>query len=106
MQTHDNLASIIEATLARNVHVMLVGMEAPTNLGEDYRMAFRAAFLQLAREYRASVTYVPFLLDGVAGDPALNQADGIHPNKEGAKVVAEHLYPKLKIMVDSVGGGG
>jgi acyl-CoA thioesterase-1 len=85
---------------------MLVGMEAPTNLGEDYRTAFRATFIQLARAYRATVTYVPFLLEGVAGHAELNQTDGIHPNKEGAKLVAENLYPKLKIMVDSLGGGG
>jgi acyl-CoA thioesterase-1 len=106
LQTHDNIAAIIDAAQAKNVHVMLAGMEAPTNLGEDYRTAFRATFLQLAREYRASVTYVPFLLEGVAGNPALNQADGIHPNKDGAKLVAENLYPKLKIMVDGLGGGG
>jgi len=83
---------------------MLVGMEAPTNLGEDYRTAFRGTFLQLARDYRANTTYVPFLLEGVAGNPALNQADGIHPNKEGARLVAEHLYPPLKVMVDGLGG--
>jgi acyl-CoA thioesterase I len=105
-QTYDNLAAIIDAALAKNVRVMLAGMEAPTNLGEDYRTAFRATFLRLARDYRANVTYVPFLLEGVAGNPALNQTDGIHPNKEGARVVADNLYPKLKIMVDSLGGGG
>ena len=105
-ETHDNLASIIEAAIAKNATVMLAGMEAPTNLGEDYRTAFRATFLQLAREYRARVTYVPFLLEGVAGDPALNQADGINPNKAGAQAVADTLFPKLKIMVDGLGGGG
>ena len=52
------------------------------------------------------MTYVPFLLEGVAGNPALNQADGIHPNKAGAQVVADTLFPKLKVMVDSLGGGG
>lgn len=105
-QTHDNLAAIIEAGLAKNVQMMLAGMEAPPNLGEDYRTAFRAAFIQLARDYRANVNYVPFLLEGVAGNPELNQADGIHPNKAGAQVIADTLYPKLKIMVDGLGGGG
>jgi acyl-CoA thioesterase I len=105
-QTRDNLAAIIDASLARNVRVMLVGMEAPTNLGQDYQTAFRATFLQLLRDYHASLTYVPFLLEGVAGHPELNQADGIHPNKAGAQIVADTLYPRLKIMVDSLGGGG
>ena len=49
---------------------------------------------------------MPFLLEGVAGNPALNQADGIHPNEEGAKIVAEMLYPRLQTMVDQLGGGG
>ena len=106
VQTHDNLAAIIDAAQGRNVRVMLIGMEAPTNLGDDYRTAFRATFIQLVRDYRGSLTYVPFLLEGVAGHPELNQADGIHPNKAGARIVADTLYPKLKIMVDSLGGGG
>ena len=45
-------------------------------------------------------SFVPFLLEGVAASPALNQPDGIHPNEEGAKVIADHLYPPLKNMVD------
>jgi acyl-CoA thioesterase-1 len=49
---------------------------------------------------------VPFLLEGVAGQPALNQADGIHPNAEGAKVIAQLLHPRLRTIVDSLGGGG
>ena len=105
-ETRDNLAAIIDAALETNASVMLAGMEAPTNLGEDYRTAFRATFLELARAYRGRVTYVPFLLEGVAGNPSLNQADGIHPNKDGAQVIAENLFPKLKIMVDGLGGGG
>ena len=105
-ETRDNLAAIIDAALETNASVMLAGMEAPTNLGDDYRTAFRATFLELARAYRGRVTYVPFLLEGVAGNPSLNQADGIHPNKDGAQVIADSLFPKLKIMVDGLGGGG
>ncbi|HEY7473974.1 MAG TPA: arylesterase [Vicinamibacterales bacterium] len=105
-QTHDNLKAIIDTARGRGVRVALCGMEAPTNLGPDYRDAFRAVFAELAREYRADVKFVPFLLEGVAGHPELNQADGVHPNELGAKVIAELLYPTLRTIVDELGGGG
>jgi acyl-CoA thioesterase-1 len=105
-QTHDNLAAIIDEALGKGVAVMLAGMEAPTNLGSDYREAFHGAFIQLARAYKGRVTFVPFLLEGVAGNPALNQADGIHPNERGAQIITEQLYPVLRTMVDQIGGGG
>ena len=99
-QTKDNLKEIIETALASGVEVLLVGMEAPTNYGEEYQRAFRGVFAQLASEYGRRITYVPFLLEGVAGVPELNQADGIHPNAQGARLIAEHLYPPLRSMVD------
>ncbi len=102
-QTQENLSQIIEQALARNVHVLLCGMEAPTNLGEDYREAFRQVYMNLVRQYSGRIVYVPFLLEGVAGNPALNQADGVHPNAEGAKVVATVVYPQLRVLVDRVG---
>ncbi|HYN05874.1 MAG TPA: arylesterase [Vicinamibacterales bacterium] len=105
-QTHDNLKAIIDTARGKGVRVALCGMEAPTNLGPDYRDAFRGVFVQLAREYRADVKFVPFLLEGVAGHPELNQADGIHPNEQGAKVIAALLYPTLRTIVDELGGGG
>ncbi len=99
-QTYENLAGIVAAADAYGVPVVLTGMEAPTNLGDDYRDAFRAAFLQVARDYRDTVIWVPFLLEGVAGHPELNQADGFHPNEKGARVIAELLYPKLRTLMD------
>ncbi len=105
-QTRTNLAAIIDDALAKNVSVMLAGMEAPTNLGQDYQTAFHALFLQLGQAYRSHVAFVPFLLEGVAGNPSLNQADGIHPNEKGAAVIADLLYPRLRTMVDQIGGGG
>ncbi len=99
-ETYDNLAGIIEAAGAEGIPVLLAGMEAPPNLGEDYRDAFRDFFVQLARDYRDIVIWVPFLLEGVAGLPAMNQADGIHPNEKGARVIAELLYPKLRTVID------
>jgi acyl-CoA thioesterase I len=104
-QTRENLKAIIDTARAKGVSVMLCGMEAPANLGPDYRDAFHELFPLLAREYR-DIKFMPFLLAGVAGDPALNQADGIHPNEQGARVIAEHLYPTLRTLVDELGGGG
>jgi len=105
-QSRENLVKIFEAVRARNARVLFAGMEAPTNLGEDYQQSFHAMFVQLAREYRDLVVYMPFLLEGVAGHPDLNQQDGIHPNKAGAMLVADNMYPKLRLMVDEMGGGG
>jgi acyl-CoA thioesterase-1 len=104
--THSNLAQIIKIARARGVEVLLCGMEAPTNLGDDYRKNFRDLFVQLVSENAGRVQFVPFLLEGVAGQPALNQADLIHPNAEGAKVIAQLVHPRLRTIVDSLGGGG
>ena len=102
-QTQENLSQIIEQALAKNVQVLLCGMEAPTNYGEDYRESFRQVYMNLLRQYTGRIAYLPFLLDGVAGNPALNQADGIHPNVEGSKIVATVVYPQLRMLVDRVG---
>ena len=99
-QTHDNIAGIVQGASAKGLGVLLAGMEAPTNLGDDYRQGFRAAFARVAREQ--SPVFVPFLLEGVAGNPALNQADGIHPTAEGQRIIANLLYPKLRDMVDQI----
>lgn len=101
-QTHDNLELIIKAAQGKDVQVVLVGMLAPPNLGPDYRDAFAKVYPDLARQYTKTVTYVAFLLEGVAGDPALNQQDGIHPTADGAKIIAEHLYPTLRNLVDAM----
>jgi acyl-CoA thioesterase-1 len=102
IQTHDNLAAIIEAALSRDVAVVLAGMQAPTNLGPDYQTAFRDAYQRLATEYAGAITFVPFLLEGVAGDPALNLPDGIHPNQDGQAVIAGLLYPGLRDIADQL----
>jgi acyl-CoA thioesterase-1 len=104
-QTKNNLVKIVQTAREKGVMVLLAGMEAPPNLGEDYQISFRAAFVEAARLSR-EIEYMPFLLDGVAGKPELNQADGIHPNKQGAALLAENMYPRLKKMIDLIGGGG
>jgi acyl-CoA thioesterase-1 len=93
--TAANLAAIVERVRARYpaAVVALVQMEAPPNLGADYTARFRAMYGDVAR--RAGARLLPFLLEGVAGDPALNQSDGIHPTEEGAKRVAENLWPAV-----------
>jgi len=77
-----------------NATILLVQMEAPPNLGQEYTSAFHAMFPELAREHGA--TLLPFLLAGVAGEQRLNQADGIHPNNEGERIVAENVWRVLR----------
>jgi acyl-CoA thioesterase-1 len=89
-----NLAAIIEASQARGVSVILAGMEAPPNNGKEYASRFRAVYPDLATSY--DIPLIPFLLQGVAGDPALNQADGIHPNADGARRVADIVWQALE----------
>ena len=75
------------------MRVVVVGMRAPPNLGGAYVDAFETVYSQLAQEHDA--TLVPFLLEGVAAVPQLNQPDGIHPNAEGQRRVAETVWPAL-----------
>jgi acyl-CoA thioesterase I len=89
-----NLASIIERAHERRVVVVVAGMQAPPNYGPEYATAFRAAFMDLARQYRTP--FIPFLLDKVGGVPELNQPDGIHPNARGAEIVAETVWNALR----------
>ncbi|HET7698541.1 MAG TPA: arylesterase [Vicinamibacterales bacterium] len=94
-----NLGGIIEAAKAKGVAVLLVGMEAPPNFGPEYTVSFRQAYRELAREHK--VPFLPFLLDKVAGNPALNQGDGIHPNVEGTAIVADTVWQALRPLVDA-----
>jgi acyl-CoA thioesterase-1 len=94
-----NLGAIVDRARERGVTVLLCGMEAPPNFGASYTQQFRAAYRQLVRDKR--VAFVPFLLEGVAGDPALNQADGIHPNAAGAQRVADIVWKQLQPILDA-----
>jgi len=93
-QMYENLELIITRVKEMGIYVVLVGMEAPPNFGSDYTAQFRQVFHTLAETYE--VPFVPFLLEGVAGIAELNQSDGIHPNAEGARRVAEHLWPVIE----------
>ena len=94
---HDNLAKIITTAQARGARVILAGMEAPPNFGAVYTRDFRDVYRDLARSY--DVVLIPFFLDGVAGVPALNQADGIHPTAEGQRLVADTIWRALAPLV-------
>jgi acyl-CoA thioesterase-1 len=89
-----NLAAVLDRARSRNVPVILAGMEAPPNYGPDYTRAFREVYQQLAAEYQ--VRFIPFLLQGVAGEASLNQGDGIHPNIRGAEIVADLVWKELE----------
>ena len=96
-QMKKNLGQIIERVRARGAAVLLAGMEAPTNSGPEYRKEAREAFKDLADQYE--VPLIPFFLEGVGGIPSLNQRDGIHPNADGTRVVAETVYKHLRPML-------
>jgi len=89
--TGANLTAILNGLAARRIPVLLSGMYAPPNLGAEYGRAFRAVFDRLGM--RPGVIYDSFFLAGVAGDSALNQPDGIHPNPEGVRRIVARLLP-------------
>ncbi len=79
--------------------ILLVGMEAPPNMGRQYTTAFRQTYIDLSRKY--DVTLLPFLLKGVGGVDTLNQADMIHPNPRGAAILAETVWRALRPLLES-----
>jgi acyl-CoA thioesterase-1 len=100
-----NIQAIIDTVKSEHpdARIVLAGMEAPPNLGARYTSSFREVFPELARANHA--TLIPFLLEGVAGVDSLNQADGIHPNPEGARVVADTVWRVLRPVLESEAAG-
>lgn len=96
-ELRQNLSTIIERAQAKHITVVLAGMEAPRNFGRDYVVKFHQVYPDVAHKY--NVALVPFLLQDVAGIPALNQRDGIHPTQEGAQIVAKNVWSILKPVV-------
>ena len=92
-----NLDTIIRKAKAKNVRVLLCGMLAPPSGGTDYSRDFINLFPDLATEHK--LDFLPFLLDGIAMKKELNQADGIHPNAEGERLMTENVYRALKPML-------
>jgi len=93
-QTKNNLSLIIQQLQQARVTVMLAGMKLPPNYGQDYTKGFEAIYPALAKQY--GLLFIPFFLEGVAGSPALNQADGIHPTKAGYRIIVEQVLKVLR----------
>ena len=98
-ETRKNLQAIIETVQGKNPNtkIVLAGMQIPPNMGKAYTSEFRNIFPELAKKNEAAL--IPFLLDDVAGNPELNQNDGIHPTVDGQKILANNVWEILKEMV-------
>ena len=96
-ETEKNLRAILTRLKAAGVKVLLTGMQAQRNLGADYVKQFDTIYPRLAKDY--NVLFYPFFLDGVALNPKLNQADGMHPNPVGVKVIVSRMLPLVKKLV-------
>jgi acyl-CoA thioesterase-1 len=94
-----NLDRMLVKAKAKNVKILLCGMFAPPTAGAEYQRDFMSIFPDLATKH--SVAYLPFLLEGIAMKRELNQADGIHPNAEGTKIMTENIFKELKPMLTS-----
>jgi acyl-CoA thioesterase-1 len=98
--TRKNLAVILAKLQAAHVPLLLLGMKAPRNLGPEYAAAFDPIYPDLAKKF--GVLFYPFMLDGVALNPKLNQADGIHPNPAGVKIIVDRMLPYVeKLMAEA-----
>lgn len=95
--TEKNIAAMLARLKSAHIPVLLLGMKAPRNLGPDYAKAFDAMYPVLAARY-GDLLY-PFVLDGVALDPKLNQADGMHPNPAGVKVIVTRMLPYVERLI-------
>jgi len=100
--TRAALSDIVRRLKARKIAVMLCGMLAPPNYGEDYAAKFNTIYPDLAKKFDAPL--YPFFLDGVAADPKLNQADGIHPTAEGVDIIVTKMLPTVQAFLGTIRG--
>ncbi len=101
-KTRANLVEAIERMQARGIQVLLVGMLAPPNMGQDYTRTFDAIFPDLAKRY--GLVFYPFFLDGVATHPDRQLSDGMHPNADGTAVMAKRFLPYAERLIDRIEG--
>jgi acyl-CoA thioesterase-1 len=101
-QTEKNLSAILAKLKAQHIPILLLGMMAPRNLGPEYARAFDAMYPKLAKQYGALL--YPFLLQGVALNPKLNQPDGLHPNPAGAKIIVARILPDVRKLAEFARG--
>lgn len=95
--TYDNLDAILSEFGRRGIPVLLAGMRSPPNMGPEYAAAFNDMYARLAEKHE--VALYPFFLEGVAADPELNQADGIHPNARGVAEIVKRMSPAVKVLL-------
>jgi acyl-CoA thioesterase-1 len=98
--TKKALEEIIKHLQAKNLPVLLAGMEAPRNLGKDYVEEFSAIYRDLAQRY--NVVFYPFFLEGVALNAGLMQGDGLHPNAKGVAKIVEGIMPKVEELLAKI----
>lgn len=96
--TKTNLSKIIDAVLDKDIKLLLTGMKAPNSYGSDYQQSFNDIYPNLAEEFKISL--YPFLLEGVALIPELNQSDGKHPNREGIQIISKNLANTIKSIIN------
>jgi len=96
--TKTNLSKIIETVLKKDIKILLTGMQAPNSYGSEYQQSFNDIYPTLAEEFQISL--YPFLLEGVALIPELNQSDGKHPNKEGIQIISKNLATKINDIIN------
>ncbi|MEJ8476384.1 arylesterase [Roseibium algae] len=99
--TRKNISEIATRLKERGVEMLITGMIAQSNLGEDYSAAFDPIFAEVATENEA--LFYPFFLEGVALKPELNLADGMHPNAEGVSVIVQNMLPKVEELLERAG---
>ncbi|MGH6940142.1 arylesterase [Hypericibacter sp.] len=95
--TRKNIAAMLTRLAQDRIPTLLIGMKAPRNLGPDYVAAFDPLYEDLARQFQVPLD--PFYLEGVAGDPALNQSDGIHPNAAGVAAIVKRMTPEVIALI-------
>ena len=102
--TENNFRIMLQKLQDRGIPVLLAGMLAPRNMGENYVKLFDGMYRPLAAQFNA--TYYPFFLQGVAGDPKLNLGDGIHPNADGVAVIVKNILPTVEDFLKQISAGG
>lgn len=100
-KTRENLSEIVSRLTGRNVKVLVAGMLAPRNLGDDYASSFDSIFPDVARIHGAML--YPFFLQGVAMKPELNLADGMHPTGEGVSIIVQNMLPAVEDLIKRAG---
>ena len=101
--TENNFRIMLQKLQDRGIPVLLAGMLAPRNMGENYVKLFDGMYRPLAAQFNA--TYYPFFLQGIAGDPKLNLPDGIHPNAEGVAVIVKNILPTVEDFIRQIQTG-